>query len=131
MSIQEIQQSIDTFYFDWKNKFIQSNFPLKILFGVLKNGKPYISTQFAEKVSKELADVLLKIEKLEKEELSIAEAKFKIRFIEWKKSEPQLIKKLLSEKSFANISPELQDILLMGEFRKIESQNTNNTPGSD
>lgn len=122
LTVEEVQQSIEAFTHDWKNNLIKSNSPLKILFGVLKKGQPYLSLQFAEKTSKELNATLERLNKLQEEEKALREAEFKLRFMEWKKANPEKVEEVLTKNSFVKNNPKMSDIFLMEEYRKLETE---------
>lgn len=122
LTVEEVQQSIEAFTHDWKNNLIKSNSPLKILFGVLKKGQPYLSLQFAEKTSKELNATLERLNKLQEEEKALREAEFKLRFMEWKKANPEKVEEVLAKNSFVKNNPKMSDIFLMEEYRKLETE---------
>lgn len=122
LTAEEVQQSIEAFTHDWKNNLIKSNSPLKILFGVLKKGQPYLSLQFAEKTSRELNATLERLNQLQEEEKALKEAEFKLRFMEWKKANPEKVEEVLVKNSFVKNNPKMSDIFLMEEYRKLETE---------
>jgi hypothetical protein len=123
MTAQEIQQSIDAFNYDLKNNLVKSSTPLNMLFGILKKGRPYLSSHFSEQLNREVAEAIKRSEEAQQKHKALEEANFKVRFYEWRLNNKEEADKLLAASGFGGRSEKITESFLMGEFQKLESKN--------
>lgn len=120
LSVEEIQRSLDAFAHDLEAGTLKSKSPLNVLFGVLRKGNSYLSTDYAQSTAKEINEVLERNRQLEEKQRELAEANFKARYLEWKLKSAELIEKLLEGESAIKRSEKLKEAFLMAKFRDID-----------
>ena len=120
MTVQEIQQSIDAFNYDLKNNLVKSSTPLNMLFGILKKGRPYLSSHFTEQLNRDVAEAIKRSEEAQQKHKALEEANFKTRFYEWRLNNKEEADKLLATSGLGSRSEKIAESFLMGEFRKLE-----------
>lgn len=121
MTAQELQQSIDAFNYDLMNNLVKSSTPLNMLFGILKKGRPYLSSHFTEQLNRDVAEAIKRSEEVEQKHKALEEANFKARFYEWRLNNKEEADRLLATSGLGSRSEKIAESFLMGEFRKLEA----------
>lgn len=122
MAPSEIQKSLDAFAFDLENGAIKSHNPLNLLFGVIKKGGVYLSSNHAEQLNREVAEALKRTQEAQEKLKAIEDAKFKEQFYEWMLGNEERVNAFIERQGPLAKNEKIRESLLMAEFRKILAQ---------
>lgn len=128
LTTSEIQESIDNMSYDMQNGLMpETKNPLKLLFGLLKKGKPYLSLQHAEATNRDINEALKRAEQASEKLKALEDAKFKAAFYEWRFNNPEDVENALTGSPSYNAikgNKMLVESFLMEHYRKIAAEQT-------
>jgi predicted transcriptional regulator len=89
---QDLQESIEHFSYDLENKCVNAKTnPINLLFGLIRSGKKYKSIRLLELQNKELLEYQNRLQKLESQTNELRFAQLKIKWSEFKNSNPSFV----------------------------------------
>ena len=87
LSMQEVQDSLDAFAFDVREKKLRArSSPQALLIGTLNSGRPYVSSGFASALAADVAEATARFERVEVLKNQQAELEDLIEFEKWRKT---------------------------------------------
>jgi len=122
LSVDEIVESLEHFAFDYERNLVKSKTsPVNLLFGLMRSSRQYRSVQKIKDETTELEEYLKEVQQAENHQKMVKQELLKVKFEEFKKTNPKFVEKVRKEQKFA-VSDEIVEQIAFETF--LNEQNS-------